>query len=71
MLELEYSDDKLSFKWIKHFDKFSCQSQTSCIQLLLLDGYGSHCTFEFLEHCNSNNIIIFCLPPHITHLLQP
>ena len=71
MLELGYSNNKLSLEWIKHFYKFNCQSQTNCTWLLLLDGYISHCTFKFLEHCNSNNIIVFCLPSHTTHLLQP
>ncbi|KAF8251780.1 DDE-domain-containing protein, partial [Wilcoxina mikolae CBS 423.85] len=39
--------------------------------LLLLDGYGSHCTKEFLDFCDDHYIIPFCLPPHTTHLLQP
>ncbi|RPA90274.1 DDE-domain-containing protein, partial [Choiromyces venosus 120613-1] len=38
--------------------------------VLLLDGYGSHCTKQFIDYCNERNIIPFCLPPHMTHLLQ-
>ena len=65
-----FSNDQLSLEWIKHFEVHSAKSQTGAHQLLLLDGYRSHCTYEFLEHCEKNLITPFCLPPHATHLLQ-
>ena len=37
--------------------------------LLLLDGHSSHETLYTLA--KENKIIIICLPPHMTHLLQP
>lgn len=37
----------------------------------MLDGHTSHCTREFIEHCDANDIIPLCLPSHSTHLLQP
>jgi hypothetical protein len=40
-------------------------------RLLLLDGHGSHTTLNFIEYCDSHDIIPFLLPPHSTHLLQP
>ena len=43
----------------------------SAYRLLLLDGYGSHCTREFIEYCDSTKIIHFGLSPHSSHLLQP
>ena len=49
----------------------SAKSQTGAHQLLLLDGYRSHCMYEFLDHCEKNKIVLFCLPPYATHLLQP
>ena len=66
-----FSNDQLSYQWVKHFDTFSAKSQVGVHQLLLLDGYGSHFTYEFLTHCEDANIIPFCLPPHTTHFLQP
>ena len=27
--------------------------------------------YEFLDYCEKNKIVLFCLPPHATHLLQP
>ena len=66
-----YSNDVLCFQWIKHFERFTTKRRHSKWRLLLLDGYGSHCTKEFLDFCNDHHIIPFCLPPHTTHLLQP
>ena len=39
--------------------------------LLLLDGHCSHESLSALEVAKENNIVIFCLPPHVTHILQP
>jgi hypothetical protein len=39
--------------------------------LLIVDGHGSHETVEFLEIARAHNVIIFKLPPHTTHRLQP
>jgi len=39
--------------------------------LLLLDGFGSHHTIEFINYCDENGIVPFAFPPHITHILQP
>ena len=39
--------------------------------LFIVDGHGSHVTWDFLSYCLKNNILILCLPPHSTHLLQP
>ncbi|KAF8252864.1 CENP-B protein, partial [Wilcoxina mikolae CBS 423.85] len=35
------------------------------------DGHGSHITYDFVSYCENNHIIVYCLPPHSTHLLQP
>ena len=39
--------------------------------LLLLDGHASHYNPTFLKLAAEEGIIVFCLPPHTTHLLQP
>ena len=39
--------------------------------LLVLDGHGSHDTLPIIDLALSHGIIIFCLPPHTTHKLQP
>jgi hypothetical protein len=39
--------------------------------LLMYNGHGSHTTLDWVTLAHSNNIILFCLPPHTTHRLQP
>ena len=39
--------------------------------LLLLDGHSSHYSPSLLRKAADEGVIIFCLPPHTTHLLQP
>jgi hypothetical protein len=39
--------------------------------LLIYDGHGSHNTIELIKLARENNIVLFCLPPHTTHKLQP
>jgi len=66
-----YSNDYLTIAWLKHFEIFSARRQSGVYRLLLLDGYRSHCTREFIEYCDNHKIIPFCLPPYTSHLLQP
>ena len=39
--------------------------------LLLYDGHSSHVSPNVINWARSNNIILFVLPPHTSHLLQP
>ena len=39
--------------------------------LLLLDGHSSHYTPEAIKLAAEETVIIFCLPPHMTHVVQP
>lgn len=39
--------------------------------MLLCDQFGSHLTYEFVKYCEDHKIILFFLPPHSSHLLQP
>ena len=39
--------------------------------LLLLDGHSTHFEPKSLELARKNQIIVFCLPPHTTHVYQP
>jgi hypothetical protein len=57
--------------WIKHFDYYTAPRTKCKYRLLILDGNESHHSTEFELHCKQNNIIILCMPPHSSHLLQP
>ena len=39
--------------------------------LLFTDGHKSHLNLDVIDLCWTNDIILFCLPPHTTHALQP
>ena len=69
--ESGYSNDELAIKWLEHFEKHSRMGQVGAWRLLILDGYGSHLTFEFFTFAKEHKIELFRLPPHSTHLTQP
>lgn len=66
-----YSNDVLALEWLKHFDKQSSKRQKGRFRLLIMDGYGSHLTYEFWKYATQKDIILFRLPPHSTHFTQP
>ena len=39
--------------------------------MLLVDGHSSHKEFRTSKFCRQENIILFSLPPHTSHVLQP
>lgn len=65
-------DDCLAMMWLENV----FEPETSAVvgplpRLLIVDGHGSHITYQFIEYCIKHNILLFCLPSHSTHLLQP
>lgn len=40
-------------------------------KILFLGGHASHLTIELVEKAKANNIILFKLPAHTSHLIQP
>ncbi|XP_044715229.1 DDE superfamily endonuclease domain-containing protein [Hirsutella rhossiliensis] len=66
-----YSNDRHSLSWLKHFDHHSRKETVGSKRLLLMDGYSSHTTKEFIQYCDDHDIIPFGYPPHSTHLVQP
>jgi hypothetical protein len=71
MSDSGYINDLLAFQWIQHFDRHTKRRMLGVKRLLLCDGYGSHMTYEFIDFCEKNDIILYFLPPHTSHLLQP
>ena len=69
--ETGYNNDELKMKWLVHFEHSSAARLAGSYRLLLLAGFGSHCTKQFLDFCDLYKIIVFCLPAHSSHLLQP
>ena len=67
-----WTDDRCGFNWLKnHFARFCPPSKPGVTRLLLCDNHSSHDNYEFMEYCLNNNIALFFLPAHTTHILQP
>ena len=64
-----WMDSELFADWFKnHFLKHAPPLRPL---ILMLDGHSSHYQPNLIQTAASEGIIIFCLPPHTTHLLQP
>jgi hypothetical protein len=70
--ESGYTNDRLSFEWLKHFD-LQTRPLNGEWRMLVMDGHGSHLTIEFVEYCYHPDvkISVFLLPAYSTYLLQP
>jgi len=68
--ESGYNNDDLTLKWIAHCERLSSEQQAGAYRLVLLNGFRSHCTKQFIIYCDPHKSIVFSLPPHSYHLLQ-
>ena len=67
-----WTDSKIGYGWLTNvYDPISKACCPGESRLLTLDGHVSHINYKFLRYYEQNDIIVFCLPPHSTHLLQP
>ena len=69
--ETGYINDLLAFQWIQHFERSTRARTKGAWRMLLCDGFGSHLTFEFVKFCEDQKILLFFLPSHCSHILQP
>jgi len=67
-----WTTDDLGYLWLTTvFDKHTRDCTMGSHRLLILDGHGSHNTLQFDQYCKEHKIIVLCMPPHSSHLLQP
>jgi hypothetical protein len=66
-----YSTDLTSLQWLKHFDKMTKDHTQGVYRLLLMDGYDSHHTYEFIKYAEDQKSKLYSLLLHTTHFLQP
>jgi hypothetical protein len=67
-----WTNNEIGLYWLEHvFDKHTKDRAVGRYRLLVLDGHGSHITPEFDQYCLNHSIIVLCMPPHSSHLLQP
>jgi hypothetical protein len=66
-----WTNNPFSIEWIKFFDRQTIERIKSIYRLLIVNGHGSHLTRDFIKYALNNRIIVYCLPSHATHNLQP
>jgi len=66
-----YMDTELFQQWLLHFVEFVQKRNPNRTNLLILDGHKSRLNVDTLVTAAIANLIIICLPSHLTHLLQP
>jgi hypothetical protein len=66
-----WTNNDVALAWLKHFDAYTKATSAGAYRLLIIDGHKSHCSIEFQDYCKENKIIVLCMPPHSSHLLQP
>jgi hypothetical protein len=66
-----WTSNKLGLAWLKHFNTHTKARSVGAYRLLIVDGHESHNSHEFHKYCEEEKIIVLCMPPHSSHLLQP
>jgi hypothetical protein len=67
-----WTTNEIGLFWLQNvFEKHTKDRTIGRYRLLILDGHGSHVTPEFDQYCLEHSIIVLCMPPHSSHLLQP
>lgn len=64
-----WMDRTLFSEWF--FNHFLCYAPPIRPLLLVMDGHSSHYCPEVIKAAAAEQIILYALPPHTTHLLQP
>ena len=65
-----WSSDDFGLAWLRLFDKWT-RHKGSRRRLLIVDGHSSHINWSLVTTADGLQILIFILPPHTTHRLQP
>lgn len=68
-----WTDNFFCKEWFKNsfIPQATAQNTFGKPILLIYDGHSSHDKIELINLARKHNIILFCLPPHTTHKLQP
>ena len=66
-----YINEDLAMEWLQHFIYHTNSSKDSTKKILLLDSHISHHNPDFVICAADNNIQIYTLPSHLTHIIQP
>ena len=73
LLDSGWTNDLIGAQWFeKCFIPQAMEQNTTGKQVLLIyDGHHSHKTLEICDLVDKSNALLFKIPPHTTHCLQP
>jgi hypothetical protein len=63
-----WTDNDLSFEWLKYFDKYTKDRSIERYRILIFDGYGSHGTVQFVTYAYKYNILLIYLSPYSIYI---
>lgn len=68
-----WTDNELGMEYLEqHFHPQTKETHsTKGYRILIVDGHDSHVSIKAIKFCITHKIVLLCLPPHSTHLLQP
>lgn len=66
-----WTSNDIGLHWLHQAEIPATSPPTGQWRLLILDGYGSHAIIDFMWDYWINNIYLFYLIPHSSHILQP
>ena len=62
-----------SAKFVEYLKTLVTFAKDQCIQFpifLIVDGHSTHMSLDAAEYCSANKVVLYCLPPNATHILQ-
>ena len=59
------------YAWLGEFNNFVVDAKIPKPVVLFMDGHSSHISLETGKFASDNGIILYCLPPHASHIVQP
>lgn len=72
MSKTGWSNSSIFLEYLQsHFIKYIQRSDPNQQIIIIFDGHKSHINVPVLEWAKKNNIILFVLPAHTSHVLQP
>ncbi|CAC5404762.1 unnamed protein product [Mytilus coruscus] len=66
-----WMDSELFYTWVRDHLLLQWDRKVKRPVILLVDGHTSHISLETAQLCKSENVILYCLLEHASHILQP
>ncbi|XP_053392934.1 uncharacterized protein LOC128555225 [Mercenaria mercenaria] len=66
-----WMDSELFVAFLEHFSSYVDHENIPKPVLLFVDGHSTHMSRDAATYCANNGIILYCLLPNATHILQP